>query len=317
MSKALFEAAAAGDLSKVETLLSHGAEIDWQHRGTGRTAIAEAALSGHTAVVRLLASKGADVNMPDTAMGNSPLAWASQQGHVGVVDALMEFGADIDVVSLPYRFTPLMLAAMGGHEAIVVRLLAAGAGIHAATAEGRRNALTLAQAGGHQAIAARLTAAGALPPIPPPEPTALVWPVIDIEGAPDRSSPESVLRRFILLMTRWEEAAPQNLKTLGDEGWSVIRTEMDQIFAECCTLKKRPQGRGGSFGKPTAYDREEELIASNLVGARRAEIITRKALTHPLRHDSLFVVMKTKDGWRIDSKKIRYVGLLDWRSDIL
>jgi uncharacterized protein len=67
MSKTLFEAAAAGDLSKVETLLSHGAEIDWQHRGTGRTAIAEAALSGHTAVVRLLAGKGADVNVPDTA----------------------------------------------------------------------------------------------------------------------------------------------------------------------------------------------------------------------------------------------------------
>jgi len=317
MSKTLFEAAAAGDMSMVETLLSRGAEIDWQHRGTGRTAIAEAALRGHAAVVRLLAGKGADVNMPDTAMGYSPLAWASQQGHIEVVDALMEFGADMDMVSLPYRFTPLMLAAMGGHEVIVVRLLAAGADIHAATAEGQRNALTLAQAGGRQAIAARLTAAGALPPIPPPEPTTLAWPVIDIEGAPDRSSPERILRRFILLMTRWEEAAPQNRKTLGDQGWSVIRTEMNQIFAECCTLKKRPQGRGGSFGKPTAYDLEEELIASNLVSARRAEIITRKALTHPLRHDSLFVVMKTKDGWRIDSKKIRYVGLLDWRNDIL
>jgi hypothetical protein len=317
MSKALFEAAAAGDLSKVETLLSHGVGIDWQHRGTGRTAIAEAALSGHTAVVRLLASKGADVNMPDNAMGYSPLAWASQQGHVEVVDVLMEYGADIDMVSLPYRFTPLMLAAMGGHDAVVARLLAAGAHIHAATVEGRRNALTLAQAAGHPAVAARLTAAGALPPIPPPEPTALAWPVIDIEGAPDRSSPDRVLRRFILLMTRWEEATPQHRNTLGDQGSSVITTEMNQIFAECCTLKIRPQGRRGSFGKPTAYDLEEELIASNMVSARRAEVVTRKASTHPLRHDSLFVVMKTKDGWRIDSKKVRYVGLPDWRNDIL
>jgi hypothetical protein len=189
--------------------------------------------------------------------------------------------------------------------------------IHAATVEGRRNALTLAQAGGHQAIAARLTAAGALPPIPPPEPTALAWPVIDIEGAPDRSSPDRVLRQFILLMTRWEEAALQNRNTLGDQGWSVIRMEMDQIFAECCTLKKRPQGRGGSFGKPTAYDLEEELIASNMVSARRAEVVARKALMHPLRHDSLFVVKKTNDGWRIDSKKIRYIGLPDWQNDIL
>jgi hypothetical protein len=171
--------------------------------------------------------RGVDVNVPDTAMGNSPLAWASQQGHVEVVDALMEFGADMDMVSLPYRFTPLMLAAMGGHQATVVRLLTAGADIHAATAERQRNALTLAQAGGHQAIAARLTAAGALLPIPPPEPTTLAWPVIDIEGAPDRSSPDQVLRRFILLMTRWEEAAPQNRKTLGDQGWSVIRNESD------------------------------------------------------------------------------------------
>lgn len=317
MSKALFEAAAAGDLARVETLLSHGAETDWQHRGTGRTAIAEAALSGHTAVVRLLASKGASVNVRDTAMGNSPLACASQHGHVEVVDALMEFGADMDMVSLPYRFTPLMLAAMGGHDAVVARLLAAGAHIHAATVEGRRNALTLAQAGGHQAIAARLTAAGALPPSPPPEPAALAWPTIDIAGAPDRSSPDRVLRRFILLMTRWEEAAPQHRNAGGDQGWSVIRSEMDQIFAECCTLKKRPHGRAGSFGKPTAYDLEEELIASNLAGTRRAEVVTRKALTHPLRHDSLFVVMKTKDGWRIDSKKIRYIGLPDWQNDIL
>ena len=317
MSKILFEAAAAGDMSMVEALLSRGAEIDWPHRGTGRTAIAEAALRGHVAIVRLLAEKGADVNVPDTAMGYSPLAWASLQGHVEVVDALMECGANIDMVSLPHRFTPLMLAATGGHEAIIVRLLAAGADIHAATAEGRRNALALAQAGGHQAIAARLTSAGALPPIPPPEPTTHAWPVIDIEGAPDRSSPERVLRRFILLMFRWEEAAPQNLKTLGDQGWSVIRTEMDQIFADCCTLKKRPQGRGGNFGKPTAYDLEEELIADNMVGARRAEVVTRKALTRPLRYDSLFVVIKTKDGWRIDSKKIRYIGLPDWQNDIL
>jgi hypothetical protein len=175
--------------------------------------------------------------------------------------------------------------------------------------------LTLAQAGGHQEIVARLTAVGALPPIPPPEPTALAWPVIDIEGAPDRSSPDRVLRRFIRSMTRWEEAAPQ--KTLGDQGWSVIITEMNQIFAECCTLKKRPQGRGGSFGKPTAYDLEEELIASRMVSARRAAVVTRKALTHLLRHDSLFVVMKTKDGWRIDSKKIRYIGLPHWRNAIL
>ena len=241
MSKTLFEAAAAGDIPKVEALLSRGAEIDWQHRGTGRTAIAEAALRGHAAVVRLLAGKGADVNVPDTAMGHSPLAWASQQGHVEVVDALMEFGADMDMVSLPYRFTPLMMAAMSGHEAIVVRLLAAGADIHAATADGQRNALTLAQTSGHQAIAVRLTAAGALRPVPPPKPTTLAWPVIDIEGPPERSSPERVLRRFILLMTPWEEAAPQNRKTLGDQGWSVIRTEVNQVFAESCTLKKRAQ----------------------------------------------------------------------------
>jgi hypothetical protein len=70
--------------------------------------------------------------------------------------------------------------------------------------------------------------------------------------------------------------------------------EMNQIFAECRTLKKTSSGQGSSFGKPTAYDLEEELIASSMVSARRDEVVTRKALTHPLRHDSLFVVMKTK-----------------------
>jgi hypothetical protein len=45
-------------MSKVETLLSRGAEIDWPHRGTGRTAISEAALRGHAAVVRVLAREG-------------------------------------------------------------------------------------------------------------------------------------------------------------------------------------------------------------------------------------------------------------------
>lgn len=317
MSKALLEAAAGGEMSKVETLLGGAVEVDWQHRGTGRTAIAAAAIGGHAEVVRLLAQKGADVNRPDTATGNSPLAWACMSGHVEVVDILMQFGAAIDAVSLPNGLSPLMLAATRGHESIVARLLAAGADIHVVTAEGRRNALTMAQAGGHQAIAARLAAAGALPPVPPPEPPALSWPAIDIDNAADRSNPEGILRHFILSMARWEQNAPRHIETLGQQGWSVITTEMKQIFAECCTLKERPFGRGGSFGKPTAYDLEETLIVIDLINARRAELVTRKALNRPLRHDSLFVVLKTRDGWRIDSKKIRYIGHPNWQTDIL
>jgi hypothetical protein len=94
-----------------------------------------------------------------------------------------------------------------------------------------------------------------------------------------------------------------------------IRTETNKIFAECCTLKKTSSGQGRQFWQTDRL--RSGLIASNMVGARRAEVVTCKALTHLLRHDSLFVVMKTKVGWRIDSKKIRYIGLPDWRNDIL
>jgi uncharacterized protein len=83
------------------------------------------------------------------------------------------------------------------------------------------------------------------------------------------------------------------------------------------TLKERPFGRGGSFGKPTAYDLEETLIAIDLINDRRAELVTRKAPTRPLRHDSRFVVLKTGDGWRLDSKKKRYIGHPNWQTDIL
>ena len=71
----LLQAARAGDLAAVTTLLADGADVNSADR-YGSTALATASVNGHLEVVRLLLEKGADPNIAETFYSARPLEMA-------------------------------------------------------------------------------------------------------------------------------------------------------------------------------------------------------------------------------------------------
>jgi hypothetical protein len=109
---ALFVAAEAGDIGRVQAALAAGARVDVAARG-GWEALMYAVNRGDPAIVRLLIERGADPNRREDMLGSRCLdpcntddcyGWASTEG-----------------------LTPLMLAAVWGNAEVVRILLEAGA----------------------------------------------------------------------------------------------------------------------------------------------------------------------------------------------
>ncbi|MCK9817567.1 ankyrin repeat domain-containing protein [Pseudomonas sp. MAFF 302046] len=183
MSHLLAKAAENGNLPDLLRLLDAGADIEWTHKGTGRSALLFATLAGHPALVTALLDRGAQIDRQCKALGYSALAWAAHEGDVALVQLLIERGADLDLASPELRRTPLMCAAQAGQAEALEQLLQAGA-------DGRlldfkqQNAWALARDKGHETIMQRLeqAGAGARPqlnarrpwpgPTPPPRPPA-------------------------------------------------------------------------------------------------------------------------------------------------
>jgi ankyrin repeat protein len=163
----LIEAAAAGDLASVRSLIGEGVDVDTP-RADGVTALIWAAHRDDVAMTILLLRAGADVNAADDhgvtalerasenaslsmaalllgagadpnaaqASGLTPLMTASRTGNVELVDALLAAGAGVNSVTVEVRSTPLMWAVSEPHPAIIETLLGAGADPHASTAKG-------------------------------------------------------------------------------------------------------------------------------------------------------------------------------------
>jgi ankyrin repeat protein len=77
---ALFEASAAGDLSRVQALLAAKADVNAK-AANGATSLIAASQNGHLEVVQALLAAKADVNAK-TADGGTALMLASQNGHL-------------------------------------------------------------------------------------------------------------------------------------------------------------------------------------------------------------------------------------------
>lgn len=89
----LFEAAEHGDVTRMQRLLTAGANVNATLGGDGSPLIA-AARKGHDAAVTFLLDRGADPNLPVSGDG-SPLIMAARNGHLATVRLLLQRGADI------------------------------------------------------------------------------------------------------------------------------------------------------------------------------------------------------------------------------
>ena len=93
----IVQAAAAGDASKVEMLLSQGARGD--ARDQGFTPLLVAAQRGHTEVCELLLDKGKANIEETTPIGNNALNLAASKGHASTVALLLSKEARVDIRS--------------------------------------------------------------------------------------------------------------------------------------------------------------------------------------------------------------------------
>jgi ankyrin repeat protein len=87
----LIDAAADGDMAKVQELLRSGVDING-HARDDWTALTIAAREGHLGIVRLLLKNGADVNEREGG-GHTALFWAEKRGHTDVSALLKAAGA--------------------------------------------------------------------------------------------------------------------------------------------------------------------------------------------------------------------------------
>ena len=91
----LLNAALAGDLAQVRTLLEKGADIDFQDK-YGGTALIIASRNGHWEIVQALLAKDVKIDIEEKN-GVTALYVASQNGHEGVVKALLAAGANVEL----------------------------------------------------------------------------------------------------------------------------------------------------------------------------------------------------------------------------
>lgn len=116
----LIQAAEAGDVSAVLSLLQAGAQINATDE-RGRTAVMAATHANRVKAVQALIEAGADINIRDNLMDN-PFLYASAEGLYEIVQLTIEAGAD---TRLTNRFggTALIPACERGHVEIVRELL--------------------------------------------------------------------------------------------------------------------------------------------------------------------------------------------------
>lgn len=136
----LWEAAAFGQLERVEALLDRGFRIN-VYSPDGFTPLGLACFFGHPACVKLLLDRGADANAPSrndmqVRPLHSAVARAAADVAALIVRALLAAGADVDATQQGGH-TALHQAADRGLEPVVRLLLSAGARRDARSAAGR------------------------------------------------------------------------------------------------------------------------------------------------------------------------------------
>jgi ankyrin repeat protein len=155
----LHEAAAVGQVDRVQALLADDPRSVDAFSADGFTALHLAAFFDRPRVVELLLEQGADASVPSAnAMRVLPLHSAAAAGSVRAVEALLASRADPNARQ-PGGFTPLMSAASIGDEAMLRLLLSHGADPRA-TADDGKTAADFARERGHETVSDLLVADG-------------------------------------------------------------------------------------------------------------------------------------------------------------
>jgi bla regulator protein BlaR1 len=167
LDRALVEAAEAGDVEDVTSLLASGANLNASVDGDGSPLIA-AARRGRLSLVTMLLDRGADPNLAVPGDGNA-LIMAAREGHVDIVTLLLDRGANIDDV-VDGDENALIQASGHGALEVVKLLVARGADVNARvfveddygrTGGEWRTPLSMAEGGRHRAVVEFLKSRGA------------------------------------------------------------------------------------------------------------------------------------------------------------
>ena len=105
----LHEAAATGDLERVQRMALGGADVN-ERAVRDETPLHVAALAGHGEIVNYLLQRGANIDTRNDS-GLTALHAAAYGGHADIVRLLIARGADVDDAANDFRVTPLHLAA--------------------------------------------------------------------------------------------------------------------------------------------------------------------------------------------------------------
>lgn len=307
MSRYLLEAAARGDVAKMEQQLAKGVDINCTQKGTGRTPLIESIISGQHVAAKRLIEAGANLNLFDKAMGYTALMWACTRGDLEAAKLLMQAGADVNARSAEFGWTA-MLCAAGVSLPVVQLLLEAGVDPSVAKNDGT-TAVAVAERAKNPEIAAVLSARGVTASNVIPEQVFLPWPEVGVDAsAVDYTDPAAVVRGLIIGMNQFEERAH-----FAKDNDAILDLVTD-VYRHFCTDKKRPYGRNGSYSRPPEYDpATEKLVESLEVRAGRAEVMTRSDTQG--QREILYGLAKKAGRWLVDSRKSRLVGQSDWQDD--
>jgi ankyrin repeat protein len=91
--KDLYQAAAEGDLSRVQHHIREGVNPNYQHPEILRTPLVASLMEGHLEVAHYLLAHGSDPSLVSELDNLTPLQAARKQGHHAFANVLLELGA--------------------------------------------------------------------------------------------------------------------------------------------------------------------------------------------------------------------------------